>query len=113
MTHDLHGTLTLQSEDVASAYKSPPGSRCSGAGGFSDLDIGAGVTVTDQAGRIVGTSSISSSSKGDPKTCTFTFDVPGVPNRSFYKVEVSHRGGITYSYNQLQTAGWSIATTIG
>jgi hypothetical protein len=31
----------------------------------------------------------------------------------FYSVEVSHRGEITYSRDELEAAGWSIDLTLG
>ena len=45
--------------------------------------------------------------------CTYKFTIPALPDSDFYKVEVSHRGGITYSKADLEAQGWSVSTSLG
>jgi hypothetical protein len=49
--------------------------------------------------------------EGAPTQCTFRFSAPKVPADAFYSVEISHRGGVTFSREQV-TAG-QVALSIG
>ncbi|MBW0118526.1 hypothetical protein I4J48_25105, partial [Pseudonocardia sp. KRD-169] len=73
---------------------------CAGYGGYSDIGAGTSVTVADATGTVVATGRLDSgrSSAGD---CVFPFSVAEVPGDSdFYRVEVSHRGEVTFSRDQ-------------
>lgn len=73
-------------------------SNCRGAGGYSDILEGAGVTVYDAMGKIVGSGRLEQGSEASSGGCMFPIAVPAVPGGSaFYQVEVSHRGKITVS----------------
>jgi len=45
--------------------------------------------------------------------CVFHFALPGIPTEDFYTIEVSHRGELTYSYDDLKTQGWVVEFTLG
>jgi hypothetical protein len=95
---------------------------CVGHGGFDDIGPSAQVTVSDQNGTLVGTSSLD-----DPQyvevepmefeigigQCIFTFmvEVPG--DKTFYSVEVAHRGGVTFSREDLERSGWWVELSLG
>lgn len=110
---DLHGTLTL------GFGAEMLGKTCAGKGGYSDINEGAAVVVTDQDGRIVGTGSLSAGAPAGSRVgftaarCEFTFTIPGRLNEQFLGVEVSHRGRQTYSRAQLDAASWDVRLTLG
>ena len=51
----------------------------------------------------------------DPKrvACQFDFDLGEVPDAEFYSPQISHRDGPTYSYDDLEAAGWTMELTLG
>lgn len=93
-TFTMTGLLSLSSSDARSTG-SPDG--CAGDGGYDDIRGGALVTVQDSSGKIVGTGALDSGYDSGI-ICVFSFRVADVPDDSdFYSVEVSHRGGLTYT----------------
>jgi hypothetical protein len=94
---------------------------CVGVEGYDDISAGAAVTVTNQSGTIVGTGSLSSGTGSQPidsgydddnAICTFRFTV-AVPKATFYKIAVSHRDGVTFSYDKLASSDWTAALSLG
>ncbi|MFE9538968.1 hypothetical protein [Streptomyces sp. NPDC006691] len=95
---DTDGTITLT--DVGADLED--GQPCSGTGGYSDMDFGTQVNVTDAAGTLVATSSLGLGEKTEAG-CTFSFTVDEItPGSKFYTVEVSHRGGLTQTEDELR-----------
>ncbi|MGW3667409.1 hypothetical protein [Streptomyces sp. NPDC005141] len=98
---DTDGTITLT--DVGADLED--GEPCSGTGGYSDIDFGAQVNVTDAAGTLVATSSLGLGEKTEAG-CAFAFTVDEItPGSKFYTVEVSHRGGLTQTEAELRAGG--------
>ncbi|MFE7235071.1 hypothetical protein ACFVAF_31470 [Streptomyces sp. NPDC057596] len=92
------GTLTVAG--VGAGLGS--GQLCSGTGGYSDIDFGAQVTITDAAGTLVAMGSLGFGQKTD-QGCEFPFTVDDItPGSKFYTVEISHRGGLTKTEEQLR-----------
>ncbi|MFH9817638.1 hypothetical protein [Streptomyces sp. NPDC017230] len=88
-----------------------PEELCSGTGGYSDIDFGTQVNVTDAAGTLVAVGSLGFGEKTE-LGCEFPFTVDDVtPGSKFYTVEVSHRGGLTQTEDQLRAGG--LAFTLG
>ncbi|WP_345962885.1 hypothetical protein ABDE16_18055 [Streptomyces sp. BRB040] len=88
-----------------------PGELCSGTGGYSDIDFGTQVNVTDAAGTLVAVGSLGLGEKTE-LGCEFPFTVDDItPGSKFYAVEVSHRGGLTQTEDQLHAGG--LAFTLG
>jgi hypothetical protein len=110
-TQHITGTLTLNDSD---AFWSQ-GSSCSGSGGYSDLDIGGQVTLTDDTAKIIGATTLSAGTATSSSECdfNFAFDQPIVPSARFYSVEVTHRGKITDSADELRVSGWAFSLSIG
>ncbi|MFB7665374.1 hypothetical protein ACFC1R_15720 [Kitasatospora sp. NPDC056138] len=89
------GSLRLTGAGVPMPGTAP---GCSGRGGYADITEGAGVTVYDASGRVVGEGSLPAGAKADLTSCVFPFSVPDVPEGSeHYQVEVAHRGKPTVS----------------
>ncbi|WP_166026330.1 hypothetical protein [Streptomyces chilikensis] len=101
------GTLTLQ--DAGAGLDA--GEICSGTGGYSDIDFGTQVTVTDADGTLVAMGLLSLGEKTDAG-CEFPFTVDDItPGSKFYTVEVSHRGGLTQTEEDLRAG--SLAFSLG
>lgn len=98
----LRGSLTLK-DPVA---LDPNHVVCSGSGGEGDIVQGATITVYDAGGKVVGSGSLGSgryASDDSVAPCVFRFSVPNVPGGSkFYQVEVSHRGKVTFSADEVK-----------
>lgn len=100
-TIQVRGTLVLSTtslgggslEDLTSGA-----APCKGTGGYDDIGQGTQVTVTDEAGKVVGVGALGAGQYNSVSgSCTFEFTVAGVaPGRAFYGVEVAHRGVIRY-----------------
>jgi hypothetical protein len=106
---NLSGTMTLtDSEGVAD----DGAGGCEGTGGYDDLQAGASVVVSDDANKVIGTSNLGDGSYSGTD-CVFRFVVSNLPQAKFYKVEVSHRGQVTYPYDDLVANRWSVDLSIG
>lgn len=108
----IDGTMSLTGrQSVNDNHKT----RCKGIGGYDDIREGAPVVVKDQAGTVIATGALGAGAydiNGDPP-CVFAFSVPAVPDATFYTIEVSHRGGLTYSYAEMAARNWTVAFTLG
>lgn len=102
-TFDVHGTLQLQDPETVRA-------GCVGQGGYSDIKVNVQVVVTDGAGKTVGIGRAENfTNKG--LFCAYEFLVPDVPaGLDFYGVEVSKRGRVQYSEEQLRSG---VTLTLG
>ncbi|MCU1677670.1 MAG: hypothetical protein JWM93_2428 [Frankiales bacterium] len=106
-THTVFGVMQLvggKSNEYAST--------CEGKGGYSDISQGTSVTVTDGAGKIIGTGHLDEGT-GAGSVCTFGFTVKSVPDTDFYKIEISHRGGLTFSREEMAAQGWIVSASLG
>lgn len=100
-TFEILGAITL--EDNITTYGLPDGFECAGKGGYKDIGPGVAVTVTDEAGTLLAKGAIGKSS-GGTSGCWLDFTVPAVPRGSeFYKVEVGHRGELTYTESEAES----------
>ena len=102
------GEFILTDSDTA-------GAACIGQGGYSDITRGVSVILTNQDGKILGSSAlgagVSDSSAG---TCTYNFTIPDVPeDQSQYAIEVSHRGKVVNSKTELSANGWNFGLSMG
>ncbi|MFI1562320.1 hypothetical protein ACH4ZX_04505 [Streptomyces sp. NPDC020490] len=87
------------------------GELCSGTGGYSDIGFGTQVTVTDADGTLVAMGSLGLGEKTE-QGCEFPFTVDDItPGSKFYTVEISHRGGLTQTEEELRAGG--LAFTLG
>ncbi|MGW3735164.1 hypothetical protein [Streptomyces sp. NPDC005148] len=98
---ETEGTLTLA--EVGAGLET--GELCSGTGGYSDIDFGTQVNVTDADGTLVATGSLGLGEKAEAG-CVFPFTVDDIaPGSKFYTVEVAHRGGLTQTEAALRAGG--------
>lgn len=93
-TTTVTGDVTVTGNTSASLSGS--GGSCYTYGGYDDIAYGTTVTVRDPADAIVAIGSLDAGT-AESGSCVFDFTVPDVPESSFYSVEVSKRGPLTYS----------------
>jgi hypothetical protein len=95
----------LEGSDIASLK-----GECVGSNGYSDLQAGAPVVVKNDKGRTIATSSLDAGVPGT-RQCVFGFTAK-VPDATFYVIEVTHRGEVTYSRKQLEKRKWRLALSL-
>ena len=109
----INGTFTLHQEDLVDRDET----SCQGTGGYDDIRDGLEVAVTDAAGTVIGLGRLSSKPGEDTfagrRTCEYEFTVSGLPDASFYGVEVGHRGVVRFSAADLAQKGWAVEVELG
>lgn len=82
-------------------FKTGPGTKCRGVGGYSDLRRGRAVTIYDQRGsNVVGTGFIKQGFVVG-KSCYLGATVKGLPRLPFYKVQFANRNKVPFSAHDL------------
>jgi hypothetical protein len=89
------------------------GDSCTGTDGYDDISSGAQVRIRNEKDALIGTSELHGDGVDIDGKCMWAFKVPDVPAAKFYTIEVSHRGGITYSSKQMDRQKWAVGLTIG
>ena len=112
-SHTIKGEMTLI--DYDSFRRMSVGASCSGDGGYSDIDEGATVSVRNQSGTLIGSGHLGAGKiEGDVlKACVVPFEVTGVKDAEFFQVEVSRRGGLSYSKADMEQRGWTVSASLG
>ena len=112
-TYTLTGTLALPPYEVTT-YGALVGDPCPGVfSTFADIVTGAQVIVTDGSGNTLGIGTLTgtlepSSHFGNQNTCVFAFDIGNLPRAAFYGLQFANRPKTLYSYDQLNSYGWSL-----
>ncbi len=101
-TFAAKGTITVTGS--VTNYQTDNDPQCHGYNGFDDMQHGAQVTISAD-GKTVAVGSLDQGVSGDGNTsCTFSFSIADEPGGSkFYSVEVTHRGAMQYSEDQLKS----------
>jgi hypothetical protein len=114
--HTITGDLTIH--DSGGWFRNQV--QCAGSGGFSDLEPGAQVTVKNAKGKTIAVGQVTVGHAGAGSAignfytrCVMPLKIKGVPDSSFYAIEVAHRGALTYPKKKLQRAHWRVHLTIG
>lgn len=105
----ITGTLTLN--DASGGFKK--NQLCQGSGGYDDIQKGTQVTVRNGSNNIIAVSELGQGTSSDGSSCTFNYSIEAVPRTSVYQIEISHRGGLTYSRAELVKRNFTIDTTLG
>lgn len=103
---------------VAAGYLVEP---CTGTGGYRDIGPTSQVTVKNQDGTILAVSQLGPGETVEARRtqytvyshCLFEFQVGPVPRKPFYQIEVSRRGAVTYSQDDLERKGWKLELSLG
>ena len=93
---------------------------CNGTLGYDDMEDGAEVKLYDSTGKVIATTTLFGSDYGLDSvysaklTCTFKWKLSDVPNDDDgYSIEVSKRGKVFFSLEDLQGDDFLMETTIG
>lgn len=105
------GTEDDPVSDLDSGTFTVSGGTRSGTGGYDDVEAGVQVTVSHEAGTVIGTGYLEPGEKVSGG-CQFRFTVDRVPVAMFYKVAVGRRGEISYSHEDLKNV-WAVELTLG
>jgi hypothetical protein len=108
--HTIKGTMTLYDSETYDYYEN--GDGCSGEGGYGDIDEGTDVRVKDASGDLIGSGRLESGTV-EGGTCVFDFTVDDVDDASYYSVEVSYRGDLSFSKSEMDDNGWQVDVTLG
>jgi hypothetical protein len=106
--HRITGSMTLYSDGFITRTD---GRGCEGTSGY-DIDEGTQVTISDGRDKTIGLGNLSIG-RSESSSRVFEFSVPDVPNADFYKVEVAHRGELSYSKEELASKGWRVEVALG
>jgi len=109
-SHVLLGTMTISQYQGSQQII---GGACTGHGGYDDIYAGTAVTVKDENSKILATGSLGGGTAPDRFSCSFPFKISNLPEAKFYQVEISHRGAVTYSREDLDRRGWAIQLSLG
>lgn len=100
----LVGTFYLYDQDSAENCDSP-------SAGYDDISDGTEVLITDEDGKVVGSSELSNG-RSTTGGCVWDFS-SAVGNAEFYSVEVGRRGKVTWSKAELSGLDWEISLQLG
>jgi hypothetical protein len=110
-TNSILGSLTLHDPSSFSSLQS--GDTCAGSGGYSDITEGAQVVASDGSGNVLAVSQLEAGQADGSGNCNFSFELDNVSHATYYKFEVSQRGEVDYSYQQLSAGDFNVAMTLG
>jgi hypothetical protein len=98
------GVVSLASTSAYEATGSSAGSLCRGAGIYTDVSTGGLVTITDDLGHVLATTTLQQGTVDENGYCEFTFTAANVPtDRGPYGVQVTRRAVTMVDASQLFT----------
>lgn len=110
------GTIALVQELADSKYGTDnygvSGGICAGAGGYDDLRSGASVTVYGAAHQIIGVGNLGVGTELSGM-CYWGTEVTVPAGEAFYSMEVTHRGELTASADEIADGRLLISGSIG
>lgn len=94
------------------------GSRhCHGSGGYGDISPETQATLFDGAGAVLSSTYLGAGETVDnwpmEPICRFSFTFPDVPDTDYYQFEVSDRGKIRLSHDEMVANGWTVGGSLG
>lgn len=82
---------------------------CSSAG-YDDIYVGSEMRIVDGAGETLAVGAID----GERSSCLFTFRIENVPiGEKFYEIRITHRGGPTYTEEELTAGTGDLELSLG
>ena len=108
-TYELGGVMSL----TASGANYKKGKPCHGKGGYDDIRKGTQVTVRDADGTLLGVGDLSAGEAQSKSKCWFFFIVEDLPETNIYAIEISHRGELIYTFDDLEEREWFITPGLG
>jgi uncharacterized protein UPF0547 len=91
------------------------GTACKAGGHYSGIHKGAIVVVRDEGNKVVASRVLTADGTltfGGSARCVYSTTIEGIPDASFYTVEVGERSGPTLSKGNLDTLNWALELTL-
>jgi hypothetical protein len=110
-TYRVIGTLTLVDLD-GRGIRYISDDLCYGQNGYNDIGPGSQITVRDSRGEIIALTNLEMGGESSDFACGYVF-VVDVPESRFYTFSLGRRGDISYSFEDLEDAGWRVDLYIG
>lgn len=103
---DVVGTMTISDYSPSTFYPSirNSGSWCWGSSGYSDMDEGTKVVITNQDGKRLAETALEAG-VGGAYSCVFEFKFEVMEGETEYLVAVGKRGEISYTESELKLPG--------
>lgn len=86
---------------------------CEGARGYDDIHPSAQVVVRNESGTVLATTALGEGTHLDTNTCIYEFTLDSLPRAQFYSIEISRRGELTYSREELEANDWMFEASLG
>lgn len=103
------GALSVPGGFTEGGLAGGPGQPCAVGGGYADIRAGAQVVVTDASGRTLALGELGDGKLRLPdldvwgtRSCVFPFSVQVPGGHDFYGIEVTHRGMVRFTAEQLR-----------
>jgi hypothetical protein len=115
LTQQYRRALRAAGDDVEAADRAVVGTDCSRGyptTGYDDIRSGAPVTVSNENGTTIAVGTLGPGRVSKSLRCVFIFSV-SVPKAKFYRFEVSHRGQVQKSFDEMKADGWIVSLTLG
>ena len=110
--HTVQGDFLLTDTSTTGGGIDDSGVSCQGDGGYSDIGPGTNVTVKNEKGELLATTTLGTGSGGSTY-CEFKFMLTVPDNAKFYTFEVGRRGELSYSHDEMDSSGWSVGASLG
>lgn len=99
------------------------GGDCRGTGGYADLRSGLEVVARDDSGTRMATTTLmaapaptnadGSVPQAERNRCVFRFGLSDMEERPAYRITIGERGGLRYTREELEAAGWTVELSLG
>lgn len=97
----VHGVMTIANTGGYFPTVTYYGKHCSGSSGYSDIDEGTDVTVTNSEGKVLAETELEQGSPGY-YSCKFEFTFTVLEGETKYLIEVGKRGKLSYTEAELK-----------
>lgn len=109
--HAIIGTFRLSGSDDED-FRSSGKYGCSGLGGYSDIELGKQIVITNEDSHILATAILLPHPDATNKECLFQF-LADVPDAQYYSFKLGRRGEIVYSKSDLEASKWHVDLELG
>lgn len=106
----VNGTLVLG--DFTKFGNMKIGDSCEGSGGYNDINSITQVVAKD-GNDIVAITSLGTGSADGTGNCSYSFTFDKIAKKNFYSFEVSHRGALNFSYDELKDQDYRVDFSLG
>jgi hypothetical protein len=103
----VSGVMSLYDSGVAAAGCDTSNSV------YSDIAKGTHVSITNETGKVVGFADLDAPVSLGAGECDFVWQAAGVGRAKLYRVTISDRGSVSYTYAEMVANDWNVSTQVG